>query len=82
MVKYSKSSHKYHNTVHVWVPYLRYAGAGIWVAGGVVAKSWKTGQNEVDGADLQCHTAQQHAIVRGQRGAAEQCSQDVEWQRG
>lgn len=43
--------------MHVWVPYLRYTRAGIWVARGVVAKSWKTGQNEVDGTDLQRHAA-------------------------
>ncbi len=63
-------------------PYLRHTGAGVGVAGGVVAESWQTGQDEVDGADLQSHAAQQHAIISGQRSAAEQSSQDVERQRG
>lgn len=37
--------------------YLRHTGAGVGVAGGMVAESRKTGQDEVDGADFQSHAA-------------------------
>lgn len=63
-------------------PHLRGTGAGVGVAWGVVAESRQAGQDEVDGPDLQSHAAQQHAVVGGERSAAEQRSQDVEGQRG
>lgn len=44
----------------------------------MVAQSWEAGQDEVDSADLQSHAAQQHAVVGGERSAAEQRAQDVE----
>lgn len=62
--------------------YLRHTAAGVGVAGCVVAEGRQAGQDEVDGADLQSHAAQQHAVVGGQRRAAEQSSQHVEGQRG
>lgn len=64
------------------VRYLRRAAAGVGVARGVVAQGRQAGQDEVDGADLQRHAAQQDAIVGGQRRAAEKRSQHVEGQRG
>lgn len=66
----------------VCVRYLRHTAAGVGVAGCVVAEGRQAGQDEVDGADLQSHAAQQHAVVGGQRRAAEQSSQHVEGQRG
>lgn len=53
-------------------PYLRDTGAGIGVAWSMVAKSWQTGQDEVNGTNLQSHAAQENTIVSGQRSAAEQ----------
>lgn len=64
------------------VRYLRHAAAGVGVAWCVVAQGRQAGQDEVDGADLQSHAAQQHAVVGGERRAAEQSSQHVEGQRG
>lgn len=64
------------------VHYLRHAAASVGVARCVVAQRRQAGQNEVDGADLQGHAAQQHAVVCGQRRAAEQRPQHVEGQRG
>lgn len=62
----------------VCVPYLRNIGVCVGVARGVVAQSGETGQDEVDGADLQSHAAQQHAVVGRERRAAEERAQDVE----
>lgn len=62
--------------------YLRDTGAGVRVARGMVTESWETGQDEMDGTDLQSHSAQQHTVISGQRSAAEQGSQDMKWQRG
>ena len=48
----------------------------------MVAERRQTGQDQVDGSDLQRHAAQQHAVVRGQGRGAEQRPQHVEGQRG
>lgn len=47
----------------------------------MVAQGRETSQDEMDGADLQRHPAEQHSVVSGQRGAAEQAAQHVERQR-
>lgn len=64
------------------VCYLWHTAAGVGVAWCVVAEGRQAGQDEVDGANLQSHAAQQHAVVGGQRRAAEQSSQHMEGQRG
>lgn len=66
----------------VCAPYLGHISAGVGVARGVMAEGWQTGQDEVDGSNLQSHAAEQNAVVSGQRSAAEQRSQHVERQRG
>lgn len=62
--------------------YLGDTSVGIGVTRGMVAESRQTGQDEVDGTNLQSHAAEQHTVVGSQWSAAEQCSQDVEWQSG
>lgn len=63
---------------HGCVPYLRNVSICVGVARGVVAQSWQTGQDEVDGADLESHAAQQHTVVSSERSAAEESAQDME----
>lgn len=57
-------------------------GAAAGHSGSVVAEGRQTGQDEVDGADLESHTSQQQPVVGGERSGTEQGPEHVERQRG
>ena len=48
----------------------------------VVTEDGQTGEHQVDGADVERHASQQHAVVGGQRQAVKEHPQHAERQRG